>query len=94
MISADGKGRASPAAPAVIVSANAFWNIANFRRGLIDRLIARGYRTSIACPDADQDWGSANGVDAFDIQMDRSGVNPFHWERRLKRARSISRAAP
>lgn len=69
--------RSSVVAPAVVISANAFWNIANFRSGLVERLVAEGYRLCIACPDVDQDWASAKGAEGLDIWVDRSGVNPF-----------------
>ena len=77
MVSQGREGRAPAPAPAVVVSANAFWYIANFRSGLIERLVSQGYRVWIACPDADRDWAKARGAEALDIQVDRSGVNPF-----------------
>lgn len=62
--------------PLVLISANAFWNIANFRSGLIDALVERGYRVVIAAPGMDPDWARAHGAEAVDIKVDRSGLNP------------------
>lgn len=61
----------------IFVSANAFWNIANFRAGLIEALVDKGYRVLIAAPDADPRWATANGAESVGIAMDRSGLNPF-----------------
>ncbi|HXG81905.1 MAG TPA: glycosyltransferase family 4 protein, partial [Sphingomicrobium sp.] len=63
--------------PLVLVSANAFWNIANFRSGLIDALVERGYRVLVAAPDLDPAWAAARGAESVAIAMDRSGLNPF-----------------
>jgi glycosyltransferase involved in cell wall biosynthesis len=63
--------------PSVMLSANTFWYIDNFRSGLVDALVAKGCRVVIATPDADAGWASAKGVEAAPIAVDRSGLNPF-----------------
>lgn len=62
--------------PLAMLSANAFWNIANFRSRLVEELIARDYRVVIAAPDNDPSWASARGAKSAGIAMDRSGLNP------------------
>ena len=64
-------------ATTILISANSFWNIANFRSGLIRALTDQGYRISIAAPDVDREWASAREVDAVNISIDRSGLNPI-----------------
>jgi glycosyltransferase involved in cell wall biosynthesis len=59
------------------MSANPFWNIANFRSGLIRALVAEGYRVAVAAPDSDADWASVMGTEVIDVSVDRSGLNPF-----------------
>ena len=63
--------------PLVLISANSFWNIANFRAGLIEQLIGRGYRVIIAAPDHDPSWAAARGAESIGIAMERSGLNPL-----------------
>lgn len=65
------------AADRIVLTANAFWNIANFRAGLVKALVERGYRVLIAAPGADPDWAAARGCEAADIPIDRSGLNPL-----------------
>src|SRR5436190_10260461 len=60
-----------------IVSANGFWNIVNFRASLIGTLVDEGHRVIIAAPDTDPDWAQVRGVEAAEIAIDRSGLNPF-----------------
>ena len=63
--------------PLALISANAFWNIANFRSGLVEQLVGRGYRVVIAAPDHDPSWASSRGAESVGIVMDRSGLNPL-----------------
>lgn len=74
-----GSGVQPPSAEkgAVLISANAFWNIAHFRARLIEALVAEGYAVSIACPQPDRHWAVTKGVEAFEIRMDRSGLSPL-----------------
>lgn len=71
------------ARPAIVIAANSFWNIANFRSGLIRSLVNDGYRTIIAVPDADADWARAVGAEAVTIAVDRSGLDPLRDARTL-----------
>lgn len=61
----------------LVISANAFWNITNFRSGLIAALSAAGYRVVIAVPDADKKWADVHGLETASISIDRSGMNPL-----------------
>ncbi len=83
--------------PAVIVSANSFWNIANFRAGLLKALGAEGYRVVIAAPQPDEEWASRHGASTVPISIDRSGLNPVRdallFLGYLKLFRSIKPAA-
>lgn len=72
-----GQGSGSADCPTILISANAFWNISNFRAGLIRELVANGYHVVIATPDTDPKWTSARGAEAHNIAIDRSGINPF-----------------
>jgi glycosyltransferase involved in cell wall biosynthesis len=63
--------------PSILISANSFWNIANFRAGLVEAVASRGHRVLIAAPDADPEWARAHGAEAIEIAVDRSGLNPF-----------------
>ena len=40
----------------LIISSNSFWNIRNFRSGLIDALSGNDWRVVVAAPEVDQDW--------------------------------------
>lgn len=61
----------------VVISANSFWNIANFRARLVEALAAAGHSILVAAPDADLDWAAERGVEARSVQIDRSGLNPI-----------------
>jgi len=63
--------------PAILISANSFWNIANFRSGLVEALVANGYRVVVAAPGVSDDWAARQKVDAAELEIDRSGLNPF-----------------
>lgn len=63
--------------PVIIVSANSFWNIANFRSGLLKALTAEGFRIVIAAPDPKPEWADQFGASAVPISIDRSGLNPI-----------------
>jgi hypothetical protein len=67
----------------VLLSANSFWNITNFRGSLIGALVGKGCRIIIAAPDADIDWARQNRVEAVEIAVDRSGLNPLRDARLL-----------
>jgi glycosyltransferase involved in cell wall biosynthesis len=63
--------------PTLILSANSFWNIVNFRAPLVGALLEAGYRVVIAAPGADAPWAAIRGAEAVDIALDRSGLNPM-----------------
>jgi glycosyltransferase involved in cell wall biosynthesis len=63
--------------PAVIISANSFWNIVNFRTPLVITLVDEGYRVIILAPGPDTGWARAHGAEVVGITMDRSGLNPI-----------------
>jgi glycosyltransferase involved in cell wall biosynthesis len=67
----------SPDLGTVLISANAFWNIVNFRGGLINALARRNYRLIVASPQPDHNWARKNAIRAETIDIDRSGLNPF-----------------
>lgn len=71
-----GQGSASADRPTIVISANSFWNIANFRAGLVAAIVSEGYRLVIVAPDADREWAAARGAEAVDISINRSGLNP------------------
>jgi glycosyltransferase involved in cell wall biosynthesis len=60
-----------------MISANSFWNIANFRTPLIDALVDKGYRVITAAPGFDAGWVRTHGAEAIRITIDRSGLNPI-----------------
>jgi glycosyltransferase involved in cell wall biosynthesis len=70
------KGWATKPPQSVLISANSFWNIANFRAELVEALASRSHRMWIAAPDGDEDWARARGVETIEIAIDRSGLNP------------------
>lgn len=61
----------------ILVSANAFWNIRNFRSALIEAMVARDHRVIIVSPGAEPAWASSRGAEAISIDIDRSGLNPL-----------------
>jgi glycosyltransferase involved in cell wall biosynthesis len=61
----------------VMISANSFWNIKNFRSGLVDALASHGYELVIAAPGVDREWAGRRGVQSIEVRVDRSGINPF-----------------
>ena len=61
----------------VLLSANSFWNIVNFRAGLMEALVGVGYQVHIAAPEADAQWAESRGAQAVSLSIDRSGLNPF-----------------
>lgn len=75
--------RASALSLTVLLSANSFWNIRNFRESLIGALGVKGCRIIIAAPDADVGWAHQHGVEAVEIAVDRSGLNPLRDARLL-----------
>lgn len=60
----------------VVISANTFWNIKNFRSALIDALVDDGWNVLVAAPDVDGAWAERRCADSAEIRIDRSGLNP------------------
>lgn len=73
------RGKAQPAGhPAtLVISANAFWNLRNFRGGLIDGLVRNGWNVVVAAPDIDPQWTARRKLTPVELSVDRSGLNPF-----------------
>jgi len=62
----------------VVLTANQAWNLYNFRRGLIRRLLAEGYEVvTVAPPDACSPRLRALGCRAIDLEMSGRGTNPL-----------------
>jgi glycosyltransferase involved in cell wall biosynthesis len=62
----------------ILMSANSFWNIANFRKGLVDSLVRHGHDLLIAAPDPDIGWAASRGIETAPLPLDRSGLNPVN----------------
>jgi glycosyltransferase involved in cell wall biosynthesis len=78
-----------------VISANSFWNIANFRAALVGALAEKGYSIVIAAPDKDDSWAVMHRVQTAEIQVDRSGLNPLRDARLfLEYLRLFHRYAP
>lgn len=78
--------------PAIVIAANSFWNIANFRTRLVRALVRAGYRTIIAAPDPDPAWAAEAGAESVAIAIDRSGLNPVRDLQTLLAYRRLVRA--
>lgn len=62
----------------ILMTVNAAWNIRNFRRPLLDKLLERGDQVCVLAPpdDAVPDL-KAVGVDFVPLEMDNKGLNPL-----------------
>jgi glycosyltransferase involved in cell wall biosynthesis len=60
--------------PLILLASNTLWSIANFRIGLISRLMAEGYRVAAVAPDSAQ--GILLPCELIPIRIDRRAVNP------------------
>ena len=61
----------------IIVSANSFWNIKNFRSALVRALAREGWEIVVAAPGIESRWAAEYGAEAVELRIDRSGMNPF-----------------
>jgi glycosyltransferase involved in cell wall biosynthesis len=61
----------------VLLSSNSFHNITHFRGQLVEALVKRGHHVIIAAPMPHRDWARKQGVEAIEIEVDRSGLNPL-----------------
>lgn len=71
-----GQGQSGNAPVTILISANTFWNIRNFRTGLIDALTEQGWSVVVAAPGVDREWASRRRAESVGISIDRSGTNP------------------
>ena len=76
---ADAPARPTPDHRAVLVlSANNCWNLAHFRKGLIERLTGAGYRIVVLAPlDDDAERLRERGIEVRGLSLARSGMNPL-----------------
>ena len=88
-----------PAGRRIVLAANASWNIANFRGGLVNGLREAGYEPiALTPPDAVADQRLHDlGVATVPVRIDRSGVDPvadlallLRYRRVLKRLRPLA----
>src|SRR5215218_116824 len=69
----------------VVVAANSAWNIANFRKPLIQGLLAHGWRVvAVAPPDGHFASITALGAEFVPIRIDNSGTSVVRDARLLK----------
>ena len=70
--------------PTIVISVNAAWNLVNFRRSLLQGLVAGGYRVvAIAPPDGRENELAALGVEFEPIAMNGRGMSPAEDARLL-----------
>ncbi len=72
-------------APLIMLGANQAWNLVNFRAGLIEALIAKGFQVmAVAPPDAAMEARlAALGCSFAPVPIDAAGLSPFHDLRSL-----------
>ena len=80
----------------ILLCINAAWNVANFRAGLVRRLIAEGYDVVAAVPDDGAiDAVERLGVRVIETPMDNKGVSPLKDLLLLRRLyRTLRRERP
>jgi glycosyltransferase involved in cell wall biosynthesis len=63
----------------VVIAANSDWNIVTFRQGLVRAIKAAGYEPVVVAPSdpAAEERMRALGVERIQVEIDRSGLNPF-----------------
>lgn len=84
--------------PVVVISVNMAWNLANFRAGLIRRIIENGYRVVALAPtDGYAERVRELGCEFVHIGIDRRGINPVgdvallaNYYRVLRRVRPVA----
>ena len=60
----------------IVLAANSAWNIANFRKPLVERLVAEGWRVVVVAPDDGHAAGiAALGAEFIPINLDSSGTS-------------------
>ncbi|WP_077228643.1 glycosyltransferase family 4 protein [Sphingomonas hengshuiensis] len=67
------------ARPLVLVSANTAWNLAHFRRELVEALLADGYRVGAVAPEDGESSAAlrAMGCVFFPVALDSAGAHPL-----------------
>jgi glycosyltransferase involved in cell wall biosynthesis len=71
--------RNSPDSKTAVLAANSAWNIANFRKPLIDALLAAGWRVIALAPeDASAPAVRSMGAELVPVAVDSSGTSPVH----------------
>lgn len=74
----------------ICFSANQAWNIYNFRRGLLQRLLKDGARISVLAPrDECSDLLRSLGCEVVDIELQPQGINPVNDLRLFFRYRAL-----
>lgn len=64
--------------PVVFIVANSYWNLFNFREGLIKALLKEGFQVSaLAIPDEHQGLVAALGCSIYPLYFEAQGLNPF-----------------
>ena len=62
----------------IVISANSAWNIANFRMGLVQSLLSKGYDVTALSPgDRHVNCLTDVGCRFIQLDMERKGVNPL-----------------
>lgn len=76
----------------ILITANSAWNIWNFRRPLLDALIADGHRLSVLVP-WDESVGDLErvGCKVITLEMDAKGLSPLAGLRLLRRFKGAFR---
>lgn len=68
----------SPSAALVMVVANTAWNLAHFRRAVIERLVAEGFRVvAAAAPDGSEQQLAALGAEFRPLPLEATGRSPL-----------------
>ncbi len=73
--------------PLVLLASNTDWSIANFRGGLVRRLLAEGYRIAAAAPDS----GQRLPCELIPLAVERRAFSPLRDLRLLRRLARIYR---
>ncbi|MDP6418391.1 MAG: glycosyltransferase family 4 protein [Candidatus Krumholzibacteria bacterium] len=65
--------------PRILLSANSFWNLFNFRKNLILHLLDQGFQVTLVAPDDKYaEVFSRLSCKVVKVSMNKKGSNPFH----------------
>ena len=68
----------APGQPVIVIAANSAWNIANFRRPLVEALLEAGWRVVALAPaDRHVEAIQSMGAEFLSIRIDSSGTSPL-----------------